>query len=137
MHRYNQDHLANQLLPGNGRKSIVSRVRSIAAVALLSFGSASAQQLRTLAPQIDVATIRRSAPGDSSHGMGWEGHRFEASNETISQMMQFAFNLQEKQILGQPTWFDTEKFDIKVQSDAAEATPAEWRLMMQRLLIDR
>jgi uncharacterized protein (TIGR03435 family) len=55
----------------------------------------------------------------------------------MSQMMQFAFNVQAKQIVGEPGWFDTETFDIEGQAEAAEPPAEEWRVMMQHLLVER
>jgi uncharacterized protein (TIGR03435 family) len=85
----------------------------------------------------EVATIKPSAPGQDGRGMGWDGRRYNSNNMTMSQIMQFAYNVQAKQIIGEPSWFDTERFDIQGQTEANEATPAEWRLMMRHLLEER
>lgn len=56
---------------------------------------------------------------------------------TISQMVQFAYNLQAKQVVGAPEWLDTTTYDIEAQAEAGEPTAAEFREMMQRLLAER
>jgi uncharacterized protein (TIGR03435 family) len=108
----------------------------VAFVLAILAGSAGAQQ-PVAEVAFEVATIKQSVPGQEAHGMGWSERRFDAHNMTMNQIMQFAYNLQEKQIIGAPGWFDSESFDIHGQAEAGEPTPAEWRLMTQRLLEER
>jgi uncharacterized protein (TIGR03435 family) len=113
------------------------RMRVMAAVFIVGSLMAVHAQMTQAGPSFEVATIKPSTPGQSGRGMGWDGRRYNSNNMTMSQIMQFAYNVQEKQIVGEPSWFDTEKFDIAGQTEKSEATPAEWRLMMQRLLEER
>ena len=74
--------------------------------------------------------------------LGWEGRRFTAKYTTISQMVQFAYNLQAKQVVGAPGWLDAATYDIEAvagveEAGAGEPTAAEFRGMMQRLLAER
>lgn len=85
----------------------------------------------------EVATIRPSAPEEHARGLGWEGRRFTARYTTISQMVQFAYNLQAKQVVNAPGWLDTATYDIEAQAEAGEPTAAEFRVMMQHLLAER
>ena len=85
----------------------------------------------------EVATIRPSAPEEHARSLGWEGRRFSAHYTTISQMVQFAYNLQAKQVVGAPGWLDTATYDIEGQAEAGDPTAAEFRGMMQRLLAER
>jgi uncharacterized protein (TIGR03435 family) len=87
----------------------------------------------------EVATIRPSAPEEHARGLGWEGRHFTARYTTISQMVQFAYNLQAKQVVDGPEWLDTATYDIEAQAEAeaGEPTAAEFRGMMQRLLAER
>ena len=89
------------------------------------------------AQSFEAATIKPSAPGQSGRALGWDGRRFTAHYTTISQMMQFAYGVQAKQILGEPGWFDAETFDIDGVTETGEPTPAEWKVMMQHLLAER
>src|ERR1700728_2599314 len=89
------------------------------------------------APSVDVATIKLSNPEERARAIGWEGRHFTAHYTTISQVVQFAFGLQERQIVGAPAWFDTETFDIDVQADRGELSVAEWKIVLQQLLVDR
>ena len=106
-------------------------------MALDAVGVAQQSAASVTGPSFEVATIKAAAPAQTGRGMAWEARRFDAHNETISEMIQFAWNVQAKQIFGAPRWLNDEKFDIEGQAEATEATPAEWRLMVQRLLTER
>ena len=94
-------------------------------------GIAVAQQ------SFEAATIKPSAPGQEGRSIGWDGRRFTAHDTTMSQMVQFAYNVQAKQIVGAPAWFDTQTFDIDGVAEGGEPAAPVWRQMMQRLLADR
>jgi len=90
----------------------------------------------------EVATIRPSAPDEHARGIGWDGRRFTATYTTMSQMVQFAYNLQAKQIVNAPAWLDSTTYDIEGQAAVEEGggkepTAAEFREMMQNLLAER
>jgi uncharacterized protein (TIGR03435 family) len=90
----------------------------------------------------EVTTIRPSAPDEHARSVGWEGRRFTAHYTTISQMVQFAYNLQAKQIVDAPGWLDSTTYDIEGLAPVGEPAgrepmAAEFRGMMQRLLAER
>jgi uncharacterized protein (TIGR03435 family) len=85
----------------------------------------------------EVATIKPSAPEEVARSLGWDGRHFWAKHTTISQMVQFAYNLQEKQILDAPGWFGTTTYDIEAQAETGQPLAAEFRVMMQHLLAER
>jgi len=85
----------------------------------------------------EVATIKPSSPEEVARSLGWEGRHFSARHTTISQMVQFAYNLQEKQILDAPAWFGSTTYDIEAQAEAGQPLAAEFRVMMQHLLAER
>ena len=88
-------------------------------------------------PSVDVATIKPSSPDERGRAIGWEGRHFTAHYTTVSQVAQFAYGLQERQIVGAPGWFDTETFDIDVQADRGELSVAEWKTVLQQFLVER
>jgi uncharacterized protein (TIGR03435 family) len=96
-------------------------------------------QAQTAVPgtSFEVATIRPSAPEEHARSLGWEGRRFTARDTTISQMVQFAYNLQAKQVVNAPGWLDSATYDIEAQAAAGEPSAAEFRVMMQHLLAER
>ena len=68
---------------------------------------------------------------------GGRGGTLRCMYTTISQMVQFAYNLQAKQVVDAPGWLDSATYDIEGQAEAGEPTAAEFRGMMQRLLAER
>lgn len=88
-------------------------------------------------PSFEVATIRPGAPDEHARSIGWDGRHFTARYTTISQMVQFAYNLQEKQIVDAPAWIDTATYDIEAQAEAGQPLAADFRMMMQHLLAER
>jgi uncharacterized protein (TIGR03435 family) len=55
-----------------------------------------------------------------------------ANNVTVKQLIRYAFELQDPQILG-PGWIDTERYNVTAQPKNP-ATTAQLRLLLQRLL---
>jgi uncharacterized protein (TIGR03435 family) len=107
-------------------------------IAVVVASAACAQTpLSVKPPSVDVATIKPSSPDERGRAIGWEARHFTAHYTTISQVAQFAYGLQERQILGAPGWFDTETFDIDVQADRGELSVAEWKIVLQQFLADR
>ena len=110
------------------------------------FGMASVvvwAQAGTSSAEFEVATIRPNAPDEPhNRGISWEGRHFTAHYTTMSQMVQFAYNLQAKQVVNAPGWLDSATYDIEALAPVGEPagrepTAAEFRLMMQRLLAER
>lgn len=94
----------------------------------LLVASAGAQQSPVSAPQsltFDVATIKVN-PTTSGRSHIWsDAHdgNFRTENVTLKQLLQFAWNLPETQILDVPSALADKKFDIVAKSD--DATNAE------------
>jgi uncharacterized protein (TIGR03435 family) len=61
-----------------------------------------------------------------------------AGNATLTDMLVYAFDLQIKQIAGEPAWADKDKFDIAAVAEGeGAASPAQMKLMCRKLLEDR
>ena len=118
------------------------RVWWLAMWAAVAVASVKAQTV-VVGQSFEVATIRPSAPDEPhARSLGWEGRRFTVHYTTMSQMVQFAYNLQAKQIVHAPGWLDSTTYDIEGLAPAGEPagrepTAAEFRGMMQRLLAER
>jgi uncharacterized protein (TIGR03435 family) len=102
---------------------------------------------QTSAPSFEVATIKPTGPSSDGHThINYPpGDRFSASNITVLAMMQWAYDLPEKQILNGPPWLTSTRFDIKAKTDSSNETkPLTFdqdhdlkRRMVQALLADR
>jgi uncharacterized protein (TIGR03435 family) len=100
-------------------------------------------------PTFEVATIRTTNPVNDGHThINYpEGGGFSAGNITLAALMQWAFDMPQKQILDGPAWMGSDRFDIQAKSDAAtdarlrslasDESKAMKRRMVQALLEDR
>ena len=98
---------------------------------------AVAQKPADAGPRLEVATIKPSAPEETGRFVGWEGRKFMMHYSTMSQVTQFAYGLQAKQIVGAPAWFDATTYDIDVLADTAEPTREQWKIVLQEMLSER
>jgi uncharacterized protein (TIGR03435 family) len=87
----------------------------------------------------EVATIRPSNP-DRPQGklMTIKGRQFITINTTLNDLIAVAYGLHAQQVVGGPSWMESEKFDIIAQPEA-QGTPSLPQIakMMQTLLTDR
>jgi uncharacterized protein (TIGR03435 family) len=100
-------------------------------------------------PQFEVASIKPNKSGDGRVMMSVQpGGRFTATNVTLRMMIRNAYQLQEFQITGGPSWIADERFDIAAKAEAgdtmgdpfrAEQTgqPSRGQLMIRALLAER
>jgi uncharacterized protein (TIGR03435 family) len=89
-------------------------------------------------PSFEVATIKLTNPDTRNRGMGMQGQTFKAVNLSLQELMVFAYELHPKQILGAPSWFDSERYDITARPDAeGQPNPNQMRIMVRKLLGER
>ena len=92
-------------------------------------------------PAFDVASVKPSAQaaGAGFGGSGVNvrpGGAFSATNYSVVQLMRFAYNLFDDQIIGGPDWIRAERFNVTARA-ATEVPRDELRRMVQTLLADR
>lgn len=95
-------------------------------------------------PEFEVASIKPSVlPGRGAIRLGMRGGpgsadpgRVTYTLSTVRDLMADAYDVQRNQILGGPSWLDTERFDI-VAKVPASATKQRVRGMLQSLLEER
>ena len=89
-------------------------------------------------PSFEVATVKPSKPDEPGKLFGVRGHRVLTVNTTLMDLITFAYNVQQKQVIGAPSWAGSEKFDINGEPDQP-GTPnrAQLQGMYQKLLADR
>src|SRR5579863_3316779 len=90
-------------------------------------------------PGIEVATIKPSKPsGMTIKGIRINGDRLIMSDVSLKDMLAFAYNLEPKQIVNAPSWFNSDAYDIEVQPDQPGApSKDQWTGILQKLLADR
>jgi uncharacterized protein (TIGR03435 family) len=103
-------------------------------------------QAQTSTSTFEVATIKATGPSSDGHThINYPpGDRFSATNITVLGLMQWAYNMPEKQILDGPAWLASTRFDFQAKADTDQIkglTPAQDRdlkgRMVQALLADR
>jgi len=89
-------------------------------------------------PGLEVATIKPSKPGQPGKLLGFRGTHLLAVNTTLMELIAYAYDLQQKQIIGGPDWMSSDKFDVDGEADIP-GTPdvSQLRTMFQKLLADR
>ena len=89
-------------------------------------------------PSLEVATIKPSQPDRPGRAFLWRGNRFTTINTTLMALIGFAYDVQEKQVIGGQDWMSSEKFDIEGKPDTP-GTPSreQLRTMVKKLLADR
>ena len=87
----------------------------------------------------DVASVRPHSPDDTYFLVHPPtAGRFSAIGAVAKLLMMLAYDVQESQIVGEPAWLATEKWDIEAKTDdGVQHTPEETRQMVQSLLRDR
>jgi uncharacterized protein (TIGR03435 family) len=89
-------------------------------------------------PSFEVASIKQSDPDDHSKGFHAMGRNIFIDNETMNDLIAAAYNVHVKQIADGPSWFGSERFDIKGFPDVdGEPNVEQLREMVQRLLTER
>jgi uncharacterized protein (TIGR03435 family) len=89
-------------------------------------------------PSFEVATIKPSEPDKPGKGFGVRGSHFSTRNTTLTDLMTFAYGVQQKQIINAPEWMDKDKWDIEAQPDVPGApNDRQLKTMVRKLLADR
>ena len=90
-------------------------------------------------PGFEVATIKPSDPARCcARGWSANGRRLQTFNMNLKYLIQWAWNLQAKQVAGGPSWMDDARFDIDGEIDG-DGVPndLQWKSAVQKLLVDR
>jgi uncharacterized protein (TIGR03435 family) len=89
-------------------------------------------------PSFEVATIRLSDPATTAVGFRVGGRKFSVLSTSLSVLIQFAYGVDDKQIVGAPDWLANDKYDIiGVPDQEGQPSSAQWKTMVQKLLADR
>jgi bla regulator protein blaR1 len=106
-----------------------------------------AQLPQTPAPAFEVASVKLNNSGDGRVMLSQQpGGRFTATNVPLRLLIRNAYQLQDFQIVGAPSWINSERYDIVAKAE--DGTPPETpsldrtgpsriQLMMRSLLAER
>lgn len=114
--------------------------------------TAQAPPAQAAAPAFEVASIKPNNSGDGRVMMQNQPGRFAATNVTLKMLIRNAYQLQDFQITGGPSWIGSDHFDIIAKIEATDADsqapppapgaipgqgPSRLQLMLRTLLADR
>jgi uncharacterized protein (TIGR03435 family) len=88
----------------------------------------------------EVAVIRptTATPGAGTSVELFPGGRVRIVNEPVKLLVRMAFQLQDSQIAGAPSWLDSDRYDIEAKTGAPEKPgPDQLSPLLQDLLVER
>jgi len=89
-------------------------------------------------PSFEVATVKPSKPDEPGKLFGVRGNHLKTINTTLTDLITFAYGVQQKQVVDAPSWMDTDKWDIEAQPDVPGApNKQQVTAMVRKLLADR
>jgi uncharacterized protein (TIGR03435 family) len=114
---------------------MLGRTLLLSAVTLGLKVSVAAQDTLQTKPSFEVASIK---PNKDTGGGSWSssGGRQTIIGTTATVLIMSAFNVHDFEIIGAPSWSDSERLDVIAQAEG-KPTPEESRLMMESLLEER
>ena len=94
-----------------------------------------AQTAGTGSVEFEVASVRPNDSGPGSSSSRSRNGRYETTNEPLFQLLSWAFQVREYQIIG-PDWLKSDRYDIRAKAPDGAAED-QIPLMLQSLLADK
>ena len=92
----------------------------------------------TADPAFEVATIKPTPPGSQDSSSHFRTRDFTAKNRSVQGLIEFAYQVQERQISGGPAWIADTRFDLAGEPDTPGLPSIDqYRLMIKKLLASR
>jgi uncharacterized protein (TIGR03435 family) len=90
-------------------------------------------------PNFEVATIKPNNSGATSmQALIIRGRNFITRASSLGDLIDFAYEVQSKQIVNPPDWLDKDRYDIDaVPEQEGVPNPQQLRIMIRKLLTDR
>jgi uncharacterized protein (TIGR03435 family) len=89
-------------------------------------------------PAFEVASVKPSPPGATERSLTHRpGARLVTSNATLKMMILLAYQVMPFQVVGGPDWLESAGFDIDAKAEDPNASPEQFRQMIQRMLAER
>jgi len=86
--------------------------------------------------EFDAVAIKPSAPGARGGGYNLSPGRLNAKNQSLKDLVRFAYDLQDYQLSGGVGWMDTEHYEV-LATFPANTADRDRAQMMQKMLADR
>lgn len=112
----------------------------LTAVCLLAPALVTFTHAQPAALSFEVTSVKANRTGDrSSRFQLLPGGRFVATNTTVRALLQAAyrFDFLPFQVIGGPSWLDSERFDVEGRAGTTSPSPADVDAMVRSLLVSR
>lgn len=140
----------------SGKKLLLAAAAITAIAGPVAFGllnapqthAQSAQSEPASAPAFEVVSIKPNKSTDNRRMMMNSPGMFQATGVTLHELIRLAYEVQDRQITGGPSWLNSDRFDIEAKlldggdmrtmnQDQRQAEMDRRRLMLQAMLADR
>jgi len=113
-------------------------IRSLPCViaALVFLGSSVFGQTASQLPAFEVISIKLRTGAPAPPQAQAPPDRFVRSNTTVVQLIQYAYGMQEFQVLGGPDWVRSDRFEVSAKADSV-TTADRMGQMVKRMLAER
>jgi uncharacterized protein (TIGR03435 family) len=114
--------------------TIAPRVPALVVLVLIT--SRAEGQAPDQLPSFEVISIKPRTGDRQPGAIPNAPDRFVRPNVSVAQLMEYAYEVRDFQILGGPGWVRSDRFEVSAKAETA-VPQAQMRLMVQRLLADR
>jgi uncharacterized protein (TIGR03435 family) len=87
--------------------------------------------------QFEVASVKRNNSGNHDMRLAGSIGRYSATNTPLRLLIQVAYHVQEFQIIGAPSWIDSERYDIEGKAKADLSSDQRASPLLQALIEER
>jgi uncharacterized protein (TIGR03435 family) len=98
-------------------------LRTFTFLVLSLFALSLAAGSQTDVPAFEVASVKPNQSGEVRFTFTYQGSTFKATNATLRMLIRNAYQVQDSQIFGGPSWLNDDRFDIVAKGDVG-ASPA-------------
>jgi len=89
-------------------------------------------------PDWDVTTVRPSDPNGKNAGFNQRGRQILFERQTVEAMLVLGFGLHKKQIVGEPDWIATDRWDVRGIPDVpGQPSLAQYRSLIRKAVLER
>lgn len=93
---------------------------------------------RDAKPNVEVATIKPAEPGSHAFMIAFRGAELSVRNQSLMDLIRFAYEVQDKQVEQGPGWLSSERWDIEAKPDKpGMPSNAQIREMVEKLIEER
>jgi uncharacterized protein (TIGR03435 family) len=114
----------------------LTAVRVSASLVLLLTASRAEGQGAADLPAFEVVSIKPRSADTPVGGIPSSPDRFVRPNVTVAQLIEYAYEVRDFQIIGGPGWMRSDRFEVSAKAETA-VPQGQQRLMVRRLLAER